>query len=154
VPGGLSRAEAGRLRERSSELVEACLYLAAGPVPDSLDHGDLNAAQVLVGAMGPVVLDWSDGSITHPFLSAASFLGSAGRSAGVPVAGTSLEDAYLGPWRASGSGSEAELRAALARARVVHPIHVAALYAERVLPGLEQPWEMARVVPDALRSLT
>jgi hypothetical protein len=42
---------------------------------------------------------------------------------------------------------------ALGVARVVHPLHMVQLYAERILPGLEQPWEMDRAVPTLLRSL-
>ena len=55
----------------------ACHELAASGVPDSLEHGDLSADEVILGEMGPVFLDWSDGSITHPFLSVAAFLGHA-----------------------------------------------------------------------------
>ena len=43
--------------------------------------------------------------------------------------------------------------AALDLARTVLPLHLAAMYAERVLPGLQTPDEMGHVVPDALRSI-
>ena len=39
------------------------------------------------------------------------------------------------------------------RARLIYPLHMAHLYAERILPGLDQPWEMERMVPGYLRSL-
>ena len=73
-PEGLDRAEAAALRARIPILVDACHELADSGVPDSLEHGDLTADEVILGEMGPVFLDWSDGSITHPFLSAASLL--------------------------------------------------------------------------------
>jgi hypothetical protein len=44
-------------------------------------------------------------------------------------------------------------REALVLARTVLPLHLAALYAERILPGLEQRWEVERVVPAALRTI-
>ena len=76
-PGGLSVAEAAALRNGVPAYVAACDELASSGVPDSLEHGDLSADEVIIGEMGPVFLDWSDGSITHPFLSAAAFLGHA-----------------------------------------------------------------------------
>ena len=38
-------------------------------------------------------------------------------------------------------------------ARIVHPLHMAQLHADRILPCLEQPWELAWNVPFLLRSL-
>jgi hypothetical protein len=149
-PGGLSRSEAGSLRRRVPALVDACRDLAASGVPDSLEHGDLAADEIILGPMGPVFLDWSDGSITHPFLSAASLL----RSRRTTVADTdALVSAYLGPWLASGQVTAADGRAALGLARIVLPLHLAAMYAERILPALQAPDEMGHVVPDALRSI-
>ncbi len=149
-PGGLSIDDAASLRGRLAALVDACRDLAAGGVPDSLEHGDLAADEIILGPMGPVVLDWSDGSITHPFLSAASLLQSGSRS---DEAADGLVSAYLGPWLASGSLTPAAGRVAMDLARIVLPLHLAAMYAERILPGLERPSEMERVVPEALRAI-
>jgi hypothetical protein len=149
-PGGLSNSEAASLRRRVPTLVDACRDLAASGVPDSLEHGDLAADEIILGRMGPVFLDWSDGSITHPFLSAASLLRS-----GVATGGDAdrLVSAYLGPWLASGHITPADGRRALDLARTVLPLHVAAVYAERILPGLQDPGEMGHVAPDALRAI-
>jgi hypothetical protein len=146
--GGLTTPEADRLADATEALVHVTRALAAaGPGP-SLEHGDLSPGQVILGEMGPVILDWSDATITHPFLAAASFLMDA---ADVP-ADTAIHDAmiaaYLAPW---GGGSD--VARALDLARIVGPLHLAALYRDRILPGLEQPWEMERMVPAALRSL-
>ena len=126
---GLSAEEVATLRARVPELVAACHLLAAGGVPDSLEHGDLTADEVILGEMGPVFLDWSDGSMTHPFLSAASLLAE-GQASDDAVA------AYLGPWLAAGVVTDADGRTLLAQARKVLPLHIAALYADRILPGL------------------
>jgi hypothetical protein len=150
-PGGLDRAEAAALRARTPDLVAACLALGGSRIPDSLDHGDLSADEVIVGAMGPVFLDWSDGSITHPFLSAASLLAD-GAAAGDAADERAL--AYLGPWRAG--GLDLDDRAGLELlmlARVVVPVHRAALYARRILPALAEPGELATAVPQALRTI-
>ena len=148
--GGLSSSEAGALRRRVPAFVDACRDLAASGVPDSLEHGDLAADEIILGPMGPVFLDWSDGSITHPFLSAASLLRSRGAN---EAEADSLVSAYLGPWLASGQVTAADGRTALDLARTVLPLHLTAMYAERILPGLQTPDEMGHVVPDALRSI-
>jgi hypothetical protein len=147
--GGLTPAEAAVVRSRAGEVADAAEWLAGAGIPSSLDHGDFSASQVILGEMGPVILDWSDATITHPFLAAASFLlDPARRPADLEEA---LIGAYLAPW--SGHGDPRTLRAALERARLVLPLHLASLYADRILPGLDQPWEMERRVPWSLRSL-
>lgn len=150
-PGGLTASEATTVRSRLHEFVEACEALAASGVPDSLEHGDLTADEVIIGEMGPVFLDWSDGSITHPFLSAASLLRDV---AGGGNAADDRVSAYLGPWLGAGLGlTEAAAREALATAWTVLPLHVVALHAERILPSLEPRSEMEKVVPNALRTI-
>ena len=150
-PGGLAASEAAALRGRLPELLEACLALAASGVPDSLEHGDLAADEVIIGEMGPVFLDWSDGSITHPFLSAASLLRDGAETGGMA---DERAAAYLGPWLGAGLGlTEATARDALVTAATVLPLHIAALHAERILPSMGPHSEMERVVPNALRAI-
>jgi hypothetical protein len=146
APGGLDDTQYARLAAGAERLTAACRALADLAVGPSVDHGDLAASQVIVGAMGPVILDWSDAAVTHPFLAAASFLMD---PADLPAdADAALAEAYLAGW---GGGAESER--ALALARIVQPLHMARLYADRILPGLEQPWEMDRMVPWFLGSL-
>jgi hypothetical protein len=148
-PGGLARDEAATLRSRAGEFDDAVGRLAADGIPPSLDHGDLSATQVIVGDMGPVIIDWSDASVTHPFLAAASFL--MDPSSHPAGSADDLVEAYLAGWAAD--ASPAALRESLELARIVHPLHTAQAYADRILPGLEQRWEMERVAPRVLRTL-
>jgi Phosphotransferase enzyme family len=153
-PDGLNRDEVQALGARTDEIRAACEALAATGVPDSLDHGDLSARQVIVGEMGPVILDWSDGSVTHPFLSAAAFLDDPRSTAGAAPR-ADLVDAYLGQWVVSGAiGLEAGRRA-IELASMVLPVHVARLCADRVLPGLGWPDDpdVTGVAPAMLRRL-
>ena len=138
--GGLSERDWSDLCQHEDELVAACHDLASSGVPDSLDHGDLSAAQVIVGEMGPVILDWSDATITHPFLALAAF-----------DAGAAETAAYLSAWE--GIVDPGAARDAAQAARSVEPLHLARSYRDRILPGLEQPWEMDRVVPTRMSRL-
>jgi hypothetical protein len=152
--GGLTRREHHALVARTDALVGACRALADASVGPSLDHGDLSASQVIVGEMGPVILDWSDATVTHPFIAAASFLmdptdvpvGNGG-----PITGD-LATAYLDGWSVGEAHRSSHLRRELELARTVHPLHMVWLYATRVLPGLEQRWEMERMVPWFVRA--
>jgi hypothetical protein len=154
-PGGLTRREHRAVLARTTEVVQACRRLADSPIGPSLDHGDLSPGQVIVGAMGPVILDWSDATVTHPFIAAASFLMDADA---LPTAkprpdAAALAGAYLEGWASRGDETGPRgLRDDLELARIVHPVHMAWLYATRVLPGLEQPWEMDRMVPRFIRA--
>lgn len=155
APNGLTVDELRRLQDRADAIAAACRELGGSGIPESLDHGDLSARQVIVGDMGPVILDWSDGSITHPFLSAAAFLDDdRAPAAGVPSR-LELVDAYLEPWVGAGLISLDDGRHAVDVASTVLPIHVAALYADRVLPGLGWPDDpdLTKVVPALLRRL-
>jgi hypothetical protein len=151
---GLTAGEIRALRANAGTIDQACAGLAAASVPDSLDHGDLSARQVIVGEMGPVILDWSDGSLTHPFLSAAAFLDDPGTAAG-PVERSELAEAYLGPWVATGVIGLDDARRALELASIVLPVHIANLCADRVLPGLGWPDDpdVTAVAPAMLRRL-
>ena len=154
-PDGLTADELARLQDRAEAIAAACRELTGSGVPESLDHGDLSARQVIVGDMGPVILDWSDGSITHPFLSAAAFLDDdRAPVTGVP-ARAELIDAYLGPWVGAALITLDDGRRAVELASTVLPVHVAALYADRVLPGLGWPDDpdLTKVVPALLRRL-
>jgi len=146
-PRGLTEDDAAALRSQVDDLAAAAERLASGPVPSSLDHGDFSADQVIIGEMGPVILDWSDATITHPFLTAASFLGDPADPPSLPI--EDLAAAYLGPW--GDRADPASLSRMLDDARRIHPLHMAALYARRILPGLDQPWEMDGIVADYLR---
>ena len=149
--GGLTGREATALRSRIPALVDACHLLESSRIPDSLDHGDLAADEVIVGEMGPVFLDWSDSSMTHPFLSAAALLSD---RAGSRAVTDELATAYLRPWLSAGIGLNEETgRDALAEASIVLPLHRVALYAERILPSIEDPTEIAATVSGMLRAI-
>ena len=145
-PDGLTAREVTGLRARTEAFVEACDALADSGVPDSLEHGDLTADEVILGAMGPFFLDWSDGSITHPFLSAASLLADG-------AAGDDPDGAYLGPWLAAGIITGEAGRVALRHATTVLPLHLAGLYADRILPALGSGARTDPKVIAALRTL-
>lgn len=109
-------------RQAVGEVEELCARLAESGLPDTVQHDDLHDGQVFLGpggdaGPGPLVLDWADACVTHPFLTLAVTLGG--------VIGWGVDDvegseelgphlaAYLGPFRAAyPSRSEEELAGA------------------------------------------
>jgi Ser/Thr protein kinase RdoA (MazF antagonist) len=75
--------------------------LAEFDIPETLNHGDLNDANILLRDGRPVFIDWGDGCISHPFYSLRTPLVSAEISLGLEEDSPELlplRDAYLEPW--------------------------------------------------------
>ncbi len=68
APGVLEPAEVAALRAAEPRLVTLCAELARYRVPPALLHGDLHENNIVIGATGPLIFDWSDACIAHPFL--------------------------------------------------------------------------------------
>jgi hypothetical protein len=148
--GGLSRREIERVAGLTPTLLTLCEELASYDVPDSLDHGDLWASNILSTLGGPVYLDWSDSSISHPFFCLSPLMSEA---AGLLPASSresrrSLRDAYLGPWRAA---RNTELARAFEVACVLAPVHLAATVHAELLPVAGYRWELQPAVPQFMR---
>lgn len=99
----LGDEEMAAARRRAPEIEALCAELAEMGVPESVEHGDLWATNVMAGAGGPVVIDWEDASVAHPFFSLALLLVSLDYTtalAGVADARDRIRAAYLAPWAA------------------------------------------------------
>ncbi len=64
---GIKPETVEQLLSRFEQFVEICDELEAGPIPATLEHGDLHDANVFWGPAGPVLFDWGDCSFSHPF---------------------------------------------------------------------------------------
>jgi hypothetical protein len=104
--------EVAALRAFEPRFGELCDELAAHGIPPTIQHDDLHMANVYVRNRAPLILDWGDSSIAHPFFSLVvpfRFLEErSGLAPGDPWFAR-LRAAYLEPW---GSGLDAGLRLA------------------------------------------
>lgn len=90
-----------RLRAFAPRFAELCSELAAGGVPETIDHADLHGMNVYRRRGNWVVLDWGDSCVSHPFLTAyVTFLHLDELSHLSPddPALARLRDSYLEPW--------------------------------------------------------
>ena len=95
----LSEEEAAALAAAVPRIRACCEELAALAVPSSLFHGDLHLANVTEGPRGPLLFDWTDACVAHPFLDLATIRRGTGE---VDVAEEELRArlraAYLPAW--------------------------------------------------------
>jgi hypothetical protein len=150
-PAGLSDDEIAMVQTRASALKRACAELAAGAIPASLEHGDFFPTQVLLGESGPAFIDWSDSSLTHPFLSMVFLSEPSAPMLDVSDPIRWVRQAYLAPWEQFAPRDELEQLFDVALR--LAPMHHALIYHRSILPAMENIWEMERMLPYYLRRL-
>jgi hypothetical protein len=148
----LTRAQRARLRRLAPTLRARCHALARYRIPLALDHGDLWGANVVVGARGPVILDWEDAVLAHPFWAVFMLPWSHGfweRWGHQGAAAARLGEAYLAGW--AGRDGADRYRDAFRLSRALAPVHHAAIWWQDVLPYLDNSLETAALLPFFLR---
>ena len=114
-PARLSTEDATRLRAVLPAYAEACAELAAGGIAPTLNHDDLHDANIL--ARGPVIIDWGDSCVSHPFGTLLATMRSMASQHGVGVDDpmfARVADAYTEPWSDVADRSTLRRQAALA----------------------------------------
>jgi Ser/Thr protein kinase RdoA (MazF antagonist) len=142
APAGLTTDEVSALRALAPRLIADARALDAGPIPVTVDHGDLWPSNVLVGAGDCAFVDWEDARIAHPFLSLFQLLAGAHlerRFADEPAAYAAIREAYVSGW--SRWASPPLLRQAFDAAHDIAAVAVAASY-RRYPPAViaTHPW--------------
>lgn len=133
-------------------LQSACDALAAAGLPLTIDHGDLTPANIALCDATPVITDWSDSSLSHPFFSPALLLRKSGPLLfpDAPAELAQIRDAYLAGWADDDRVDRADvmdgLRDAFALAAELAPLHLALQYHRRIVPQMTARWEMHNMV--------
>jgi hypothetical protein len=91
----LAEPDVATFRSATPSLVAACRRLAELGPPDTIVHGDFHSHNVVLGPDGPVVFDWTDGAVGHPFVDLPVFVL---RADDVSVR-HAIREAYLASWR-------------------------------------------------------
>ncbi len=153
----LTVEESATLQAALPRLVALCQKLAAGPVPPTLLHGDLHMNNVAVGQKRPLLFDWTDACIGHPFFDLITVLHGpipdvATHRTPLDETRTRLRDAYLSAW--ADHASPARLTDAWRAVEVVGALHHALSYraiAAACAPPLDQ--DMGPATAGWLRSV-
>jgi len=140
-PGGLTPAEGRQLQEMRPRLEAALKRLAVSPVPRTLGHGDLHAGNVVRRGDSFTLLDWSDVSLSHPFLDG-------GPQYLVPeVHCAEASDAYLEAW--AGLLPLPDLRTLLRDGVLAGELYRALGYTEGIQPHVaddDHDWDTGQLV--------
>jgi hypothetical protein len=96
---GLTPEEADRVAAVLPRVIEMCTELEAFGLPETIETGDFHAYNVATTANGYVFYDWSDLTITQPFVSLPPFVFNADNLQEIPGFAETLRDAYLEPWQ-------------------------------------------------------
>jgi hypothetical protein len=158
LPEALGDDEVVALRGRRAELEALCRELDAFGVPESLEHGDLWAANIIATECGPVFLDWEDTAIAHPFITPSLLLLSVDEGsalADLSDARRRIRDAYLRVWTERGpltGWPRARLERAFDMAQQVAMLHYAVQFRLQ-LTTIETSREVHGFAPFFLRRL-
>ena len=100
--------------------------LVMSGLPDTIDHGDLHANNIMISGDRACVIDWGDAVFGHPYPSLAITLDTTRELLGaLPEAGD-LTSAYLAPWREA--FPQADHDRTLAAAIALRPLYGALLW--------------------------
>ena len=88
-----------RLQAAVGQLQEICSEIGASPIPHTLVHGDLHAANIMRTDAGYVPFDWTDACVATPFVDFVAFVHNAGPPSEDPAMRRALLDRYLATWR-------------------------------------------------------
>lgn len=141
-PAGLTSAEVARLHSIARELAAEAGALDDGPLPLTVDHGDLWPSNVLFGPAACAFVDWEDVRIAHPFITPFQLLAGAHmdrRFADEDAAYVAIREAYVEGWGAWAPAPD--LRRAFDMAHDIAAVGVASSY-HRAPPELAgaHPW--------------
>lgn len=151
-PNPMTGDEVTAVQALAPALHDAVDRLAAGPIPETLEHGDFHPGNIVDAASRIRIYDWSDACIAHPFFSLLPFFAynypTTQMSDDVPR----LRAAYLEPWIRFASMED--LVTAAGHARRVAVIQQVMSY-RRILQTVEPAlrWEWADAIPYFLRML-
>ncbi|WP_211202292.1 phosphotransferase [Salicibibacter cibarius] len=112
-------------------------------LPLSIDHGDLFGGNVIVENEEPLIYDWSNSSITHPFLSVVRLVEEV---ADFFSEGLSEEilSAYLCEW--TDFGQIDELRCEFSIVRLLEPIYYLAVHIISIFPAFQDNVEKKEII--------
>lgn len=96
----------------------------------------------------PIIYDWSDSSLSHPFLSVTVFLNEAAELFSEEFADELLE-AYLSCW--AEWGLEEDLRKEYLNVQRIAPLFGLAVYQNEIFPFFQKNWDKNRIIQEYIQ---
>ena len=151
-PNRLTDEEIDAVRALAPMLHAAVDRLAAGPIPETLEHGDFHPGNIVDTTDTIRIYDWSDACVAHPFFSLLPFFAYNYPLPETRAAVPRLRTAYLEPWtRYAPMAALLVMAEEARRIAVVQQVMSYRHILETVEPALR--WEWPDAIPYFLRML-
>jgi hypothetical protein len=99
-PRGLTSEEHRRLQSLARDFREICGRLASFRIPETVVHADIWRGNFVISGNGPLVFDWAESMVAHPFYSLEIILKDVRRLApGDRPFLSQVRNSYLAAWR-------------------------------------------------------
>lgn len=148
----LTSEEITQLRRALPSFINSLKILEASNIPETLEHGDLWAGQIIVYNDNLLITDWSDSAITFPLFSLAFFLADTESTfQNSPYAHEMISKAYLGQW--SHYLDDSISSEIITASKQLSFLYTALRYHYDILPNFGQQWEMENMIAYNLRLL-
>ncbi|MDE5413307.1 phosphotransferase [Alkalihalobacterium chitinilyticum] len=124
-------------------ILEKSRSLISTKVPLSLDHGDFFGGNIIVQNGKPIIYDWSDCSLSHPFLSIVVFLEEVEHLFSQKISLTLLDE-YLNKWTVF--NSKEKLVQEFELVKLIAPAYYLTVYQTFIFPSFHDNWDKQQII--------
>jgi aminoglycoside phosphotransferase (APT) family kinase protein len=122
--------------------------LKKSKIPLALEHGDFFGGNIIIQNEDPIIYDWSDCTLSHPFLSAIVLLEEVEQLFSEKVA-KSLLDLYLCEW--SELDSKDSLYEEYKLLEEISPIYYLTVYQTFIFPSFNDNWDKQQIIEQYIK---
>ncbi|MGM7684041.1 phosphotransferase [Cytobacillus sp. Hm23] len=124
-------------------IINICDLLEQSHIPHAIDHGDFFGGNIIVHGNIPIIYDWSDCTLSHPFLSITTFLEEVEHFFSKEHA-TYLLDLYLAEWRSYNSPEQLYNEYELIK--LIAPVFYLTVYQTFIFPSFHDNWDKQHII--------
>ncbi|WP_343785117.1 phosphotransferase [Alkalibacillus silvisoli] len=143
--GNFSNNTYSNLISTLSTVYKFCNELETSKIPYALEHGDYFGGNIIVQGDQPIIYDWSDCTISHPFLSATVIVDELEETFSSNIGECLLEE-YLSEW--NDFDTLENLRYEFNLVKRIAPLYYLTVYQQFIFPHLRDNWDQKQIIDD------
>jgi hypothetical protein len=124
-------------------VLSMCDLLETSKIPLALEHGDFFGGNIITHNNNPIIYDWSDCTLSHPFLSTIVFLEEVEQLFSDEIA-KSLLYGYLGEW--SSYDPNDRLHEEYRLLKSIAPVYYLTIYQTFIFPTFDDNWDKQQIL--------